>query len=941
MSKRNFGSIKSILHFDFPYFNEPNDGLGDEASSETWTKVGSTRLAGTQIPYAKNAAPKFGYRCAYFPNNSSYIKGTNESKTFDIVPSKNYEIEAFLKFSGAGNIFNFDNALKQVAFANFNGHTFASFIDYAVSLDSWSKTKSFCEQLGGHLVTITSAEKQAFIQNFISEAGEWFLLGATYDEQENTWKWVTGEELNYNNWNAEELREYVNNPGEFICASINSESGEWYTIPKNDGYYPFICEWDNEIESLNFPSLLLSVKEDGTLALSGICDEVTSSIAMTLNTWQHVLLRISEGYCTLYLDGVQVLGAETPENSIILPSEIQLGGFIGYMDEFVFRASASSGTPKIPAAPYNATVDVGLVGGFGNGSDGDVTISANTQINSYGLINSITDAKTFTVNSWSNGYSYFNGHTFQYFSTTKTWQDAKSYCENLGGHLATSTSEEKNDFLTSIANNNTVWLGGTDEEQEGTWKWITGEEWNYTNWKSNEPDNANDNQHYAGLLNNKTWRDYANTSKYRFICEWDYNIENISEQELMIHITAPISTTSADYPSVGLYAFSKIANHNGANITLEDDITIENGFDFTLNNELLNTYFIQVIRVPHFNTLTINSGKSITPPTWNTFTGGGIVAFRCKRDCTINGSIITHGLGAVRYDWCQMENSKLIDRFLCAQGGGIFITCGGTFTTSESARLGASWSGEGDDSNGAAGYGGNGGSSSMGSSGSECYILPSSGGVGGGGGGGVMNVNNYITSGGVKFGISGGDVGSDGASGQQTGFSSGGGGGGCGGRGGIAYAKEVNSTNCRYTVSGSGGGGQGNSGGKSGVAIGYTTSNGTKYAGTTGEKANGVNGGNSIQNTESSSANANSWPCGGAGGGGPGGNGGDGKNGSKGIAGACIILLCNTLSAHIKSISTGGSCGAQRGSFANTFTTESAAGGGGTGFCYISAEELK
>ena len=38
MSKRNFGAIKSLLHFDYPYFNEPGDGLGDEIDIMAWRK---------------------------------------------------------------------------------------------------------------------------------------------------------------------------------------------------------------------------------------------------------------------------------------------------------------------------------------------------------------------------------------------------------------------------------------------------------------------------------------------------------------------------------------------------------------------------------------------------------------------------------------------------------------------------------------------------------------------------------------------------------------------------------------------------------------------------------------------------------------------------------------------------------------------------------------
>ena len=62
MSKHDFGTIKSLLHFDFPYFNEPGDGLGDEVGLETWSGNSNVLLAGNKIPKAATATPKFGYQ---------------------------------------------------------------------------------------------------------------------------------------------------------------------------------------------------------------------------------------------------------------------------------------------------------------------------------------------------------------------------------------------------------------------------------------------------------------------------------------------------------------------------------------------------------------------------------------------------------------------------------------------------------------------------------------------------------------------------------------------------------------------------------------------------------------------------------------------------------------------------------------------------------------
>ena len=86
----------------------------------------------------------------------------------------------------------------------------------------------------------------------------------------------------------------------------------------------------------------------------------------------------------------------------------------------------------------------------------------------------------------------FNGHYYYAFDEGKTWTEAKEKCEVIGGHLVTITTQEEQEIVESIIKNGTkscYWLGGTDETAEGQWKWITGEEFKYTHWAKDMPDN--------------------------------------------------------------------------------------------------------------------------------------------------------------------------------------------------------------------------------------------------------------------------------------------------------------------------------------------------------------------------------------------------------------------------------------------------------------------
>ena len=73
------------------------------------------------------------------------------------------------------------------------------------------------------------------------------------------------------------------------------------------------------------------------------------------------------------------------------------------------------------------------------------------------------------------------------------WEQARVDAITRGGHLATViNSTEWADLKASLGatlRGKNLWLGGTDEGSEGTWRWITGEKWSYTNWRVGNPDN--------------------------------------------------------------------------------------------------------------------------------------------------------------------------------------------------------------------------------------------------------------------------------------------------------------------------------------------------------------------------------------------------------------------------------------------------------------------
>ena len=357
---RRLSNIKSLLHFEW---------LADEVSGELWTKTGNPKLAGTEPSYDVQSEPKFGYMCAYFPDVNSTIEATNASKIFDISPKGNYEIEAFVKIS--------DIPIGEYKY--YDGHTFKLF---SVS-KTWEEAEEFCEELGGHLATSTSAEKNDFLTTLAN--GKIIWLGLTDKDNEGTWQWVTGEELNYTHWSGGE----PNDAGRIEDYCELYASGYWNDMTPT-ATRTFICEWDtlkNFGSIFTIGEIILSVNLLGQLTLL----TETSTVTLTADTWQHILLRISDSTAKVFLDGVEVLSA--PITTKISPEQIILGGYVGYMDEFVFRNCAGTDPPKIPTEAYSARKSENDIECFGTEGNGDVIITRNNQVNFYGMCSNSETSK--------------------------------------------------------------------------------------------------------------------------------------------------------------------------------------------------------------------------------------------------------------------------------------------------------------------------------------------------------------------------------------------------------------------------------------------------------------------------------------------------------------------------------------------------------------------
>lgn len=122
----------------------------------------------------------------------------------------------------------------------FAGHLYAAFEENY----SWVDAYQLCEDMGGHLVTVTSAHEQAIITDIMRSelrVGQYYWTGGI--RLTGQFHWITGEPLEYQNWKSG----YPSGNKDFVSTQSHNVSsnnlGAWYD-DRFTNWRGFVCEWD-------------------------------------------------------------------------------------------------------------------------------------------------------------------------------------------------------------------------------------------------------------------------------------------------------------------------------------------------------------------------------------------------------------------------------------------------------------------------------------------------------------------------------------------------------------------------------------------------------------------------------------------------------------------------------------------------------------------------
>lgn len=365
----------------------------------------------------------------------------------------------------------------------------------------------------GYLAVVTSTQEDEFLTNNFPKIFPYHVwLGATDEEVEGDWQWITGESWGYTNWNTGPGEP---NGGTFEnCLEYSNNSVSWSDASCDRKINYYLVEYDTP---------------------------VTVDIDIKPGNKRNVINPRAQGGIW-----VAILSDTDPVSPFDPSSQVDIG-------TVEFGPDGASATRyKVKDINKDRLGDLLLRFSIPATGIACSNIRATLTGQTYDALNFAGTDSIRTVGCPKDEMpeqamqNPDNGHWYRRYDASMTWHESRAFCESEGGYLATITSPAENDFvfvnLAAAAPNDEVWLGGTDQGQEGIWRWITGEPWEYSNWASvgNEPNNSGGFEHYltiSSLLGpddrEGSWNDSATGNDGRcdssincgiptsMICEWN------------------------------------------------------------------------------------------------------------------------------------------------------------------------------------------------------------------------------------------------------------------------------------------------------------------------------------------------------------------------------------------------------------------------------------
>ncbi|XP_073730320.1 CD209 antigen-like protein A isoform X2 [Misgurnus anguillicaudatus] len=120
----------------------------------------------------------------------------------------------------------------------------------------------------------------------------------------------------------------------------------------------------------------------------------------------------------------------------------------------------------------------------------------------------------------TDGWINFKSSLYFISSEKKSWNDSRRYCRERGADLIIINDKEEQDLFKNRSETDSIWIGLSDSDEEGTWKWVDGSTLTTSFWDKvlhKEP-NGKRGENCVGSYS-PGWADFPCTRTFKWICE--------------------------------------------------------------------------------------------------------------------------------------------------------------------------------------------------------------------------------------------------------------------------------------------------------------------------------------------------------------------------------------------------------------------------------------
>ncbi|MEO0779205.1 MAG: lectin-like protein, partial [Bacteroidota bacterium] len=376
---------------------------------------------------------------------------------------------------------------------------------------NWHTARERAINAGGYLAVINDQAENDFLQGVVNRGTTW--IGFTDQDAEGNFVWDNGEAVGYTNWNPGEPNDQGLSGTHADFAVFINSSGRWFDRSgSTENYY---------LLEVPCPTTAPACSELGNnlagFSLIGELDNSKYFYSDHQSTWFDAQNRaqLLGGYLVVITSAAE---NELVKNGIAATSWIGLndapqeGNFNWINGESLTYTNWNGGEPN-----NQGNEDYGemYTSGLWNDQEAHLQRRYVIEIPCAAPLPLCSDLP----NDFP-GFSLigeFNNSRYFYASTSISWGTAQDRAEAIGGHLVVINSAEENQYIQNNVNTR-IWIGLSDEAQEGNFRWVNGDPVDYTNWNPGEPNNSN-NEDFGELLTNGRWNDLNHSGRRPYIVE--------------------------------------------------------------------------------------------------------------------------------------------------------------------------------------------------------------------------------------------------------------------------------------------------------------------------------------------------------------------------------------------------------------------------------------